>query len=310
MSDQSEPRPARPPVVVIGDVMTDVVVRLGGPVAPGSDTPSSIRTHPGGSGANLAAWLAGAGLEVHFVGCVGADPFAVQHRAALERAGVTPHLAVAAGRDTGALVSLVAPDGERSMLSDRGANLGLRPEHLPGEVFHPGAWLHLSGYTLLAPETRPAGLAALALARGRGMGVSVDPASVALLEAAGPDHFIEWTDGADLCFPNLDEGRLLSGADEPDAILAALCPHYRGVALKLGAAGAACAHDGGGPIYVPAEAVAAVDTTGAGDAFCAGFLASWLRSGSVADALAEGVRFGALAAGRVGARPPRAGFGG
>lgn len=297
-----------PWVVVLGDVMTDILARTHGAIAVASDTPTTIGFSPGGSGANVACWLAAAGVAVHFVGCVGGDPFGTLHRAAFERAGVVAHLAVDTDRPTGTLVALVDSDGERSMLSDRGANLGLTPDHLPRELFRPGAILHLSGYTLLAPETRPAALAALTLARSCSMRVSVDPASASLLAAAGPGSFLAWTAGADLCFPNLEEGRLLTGCADPESVARELCGHYREVALKLGAAGALWANAEGATAACAAQPVAVIDTTGAGDAFCAGFLSQWMQGASAEEALAAAIQYGAAAAVRVGARPSVASF--
>src|SRR5260370_20601127 len=118
-------------VVVLGDVMTDLIVGLHGPLAVGSDTPSSIETHAGGAGANLAAWCASEGLAVDFIGMVGADAFGALHQRALVRAGVRPHLAIHASQPTGTLVSLVDAAGERRMLADRGANAGLGPGDVP-----------------------------------------------------------------------------------------------------------------------------------------------------------------------------------
>src|SRR5579884_943416 len=109
-------------VIVVGDVMTDLIVRLREPIAAASDTRSSIETRAGGSGANVAAWLATAGVAVHFVGRVGADVFGAYHLEELRRCGVIPHLAVDQQRPTGSIVVLVDPAGERSMLTDRGAN--------------------------------------------------------------------------------------------------------------------------------------------------------------------------------------------
>ncbi len=297
-----------PWVVVLGDVMTDILARTHGPIATASDTPTTIGFSPGGSAANVACWLAAAGVAVHFVGCVGADPFGALHRAAFERAGVVPHLAVDPDRPTGTLVALVDPEGERSMLSDRGANLSLTPSALPQALFEPGAVLHLSGYALLAPETRPAALAALALARSRSMRISVDPASGSMLAAAGPADFFAWTAGADLCFPNLEEGRLLTGRADPGEIAQGLCRHYTEVALKLGAEGARWAHANGAAVECAAHLVTEPDTTGAGDAFCAGFLSRWIEGAPADEALAAAVRLGADAASRVGARPPGASF--
>jgi sugar/nucleoside kinase (ribokinase family) len=299
-------QPDQQPVIVLGDVMTDLIVRTQAPIAVGSDTPSRIETHAGGAGANLAVWLASEGLPVHFIGCVGADPFGALHRAALERAGVTPHLAVDPACPTGMIVSLVDPSGERSMLADRGANAGLEPRHLPRHLFEDAACFHLSGYALLSDETRPAALAALELARASGLPITVDPASAAPLAVVGPQRFLAWTTGADLCLPNLDEARVLSGESDPEAAAQALCQTYGTVALKLGGQGALMARAGAPIVKLRGRSIPVLDTTGAGDAFCAGFLTSWLRGGTPNEALAAGIRLGARAASGVGARPPGA----
>lgn len=288
---------------MVGDVITDLVVRPRHPVAVASDTPSAIDARPGGSGANVASWLAAQGLETHFVGCVGKDLFGAFHADDLRRRGVTPYLAVDPRRSTGTVVALLDGAGERSMLTDRGANLGLRREDLPDDLFRRGACLHLSGYTLFEHQTRDVALAALGLARERGMVVSVDPSSAAPLAAAGPDRFLEWTRGADLCFPNLDEGRLLAGEADPRAVARAISAWYGGVALKLGAGGALWVGAGDALIARPAEPAAVVDSTGAGDAFCAGFLARWLADGDADGALTAGLRLAAVAVSHVGARP-------
>src|SRR5205823_240939 len=137
----------------------------------------------------------------------------------------------------------------------------------------------------------------------RGMTRSVDPASAAPLAALGPRRFLEWTRGLELCFPNLDEGRLLAGAESPEAVGRELARWYGGVGLKLGAAGALWATAGGPPQRRAALPARVVDTTGAGDAFCAGFLSAWLRGRSPAAALEQGLRLAAVAVGRLGARP-------
>jgi len=298
----------QPCVVVLGDVMTDLIVRPHGPIAVGSDTPSSIETHAGGAGANLAAWCASEGIAVEFIGMVGADAFGALHRQALVRAGVRPHLAIHASAPTGTLVSLVDAAGERSMLAETGANLHLEPSDLPSQLFVQSACFLLSGYALLDEGPRRAALAALELARRAGMCIAVDPASAAPLAAMGSARFLAWTRGADVCLPNLDEAYVLTGERTPEAAARALSEVYGVVALKLGARGALVAIRGHAPFTVSGEPVAVRDTTGAGDAFCAGFLACWLRGGTPAEALAAGVRLGARAAGRVGARPPGGDF--
>jgi sugar/nucleoside kinase (ribokinase family) len=296
---------ARNSVVILGDVMTDISMRVRDPLHLGSDTPASCTVTPGGSGANQAMWLARTGrVDVHFIGCVGADLFGRAHQQSLAAAGIAAHIASDSSRSTGMVIVLVDATGERTMITDRGANDGLRLEHLPLEIFRQGSWLHLSGYTLLSPETRTVALESLALARRCGMRLSVDPSSTGPLSEAGPANFLEWTQGAELVFPNLEEGRLLSGEVDEQTIAQALSERYGGVALKLGPRGALWAAQGQPVISLTAGALAQGDSTGAGDAFGAGFLSSWVSGATPEQALAEGIRLGSAAVSASGGRPP------
>jgi sugar/nucleoside kinase (ribokinase family) len=289
-------------VIVLGDVVYDLLVEPDQPVAVGDDTRARITSRPGGAGANLATWLARLGIETYLVGRIGQDALGQDLRATLDGDGVQVRLAVDESRPTGKIVVLVGPAGERTMISDRGANLGLRVEDIPVALFTPGSHLHLSGYSFFEPATRLVAQEALRLARNAGMTVSIDPASAAQLTHIGPGQFIGWTAGCDLCFPNLDEGRVLTGTHLPGDVAAALLRHYRAVVLKLGAQGAIFARSPTEPVALPAEPARAVDTTGAGDAFCAAFLASWLGKAAPAMALRQALALAARVVERVGAR--------
>jgi sugar/nucleoside kinase (ribokinase family) len=135
------------------------------------------------------------------------------------------------------------------------------------------------------------------------MTVSVDPSSVPLLRDVGTERFLKSTRGADLCFPNLEEGALLAGVEDPERIVEALLGYYSGVVLKLGAEGALYADTDGGWERIPAAPARVVDTTGAGDALCAGFLSARLFGASPSEALRRGVGLATEAVARVGARP-------
>ncbi|HLL97430.1 MAG TPA: sugar kinase [Rubrobacteraceae bacterium] len=291
-----------PRVVVVGDLIYDLLVRIDGSVAFGTDTFAPIHAVAGGSGANAAAWLASLGIKTDFVGRVGDDVLGEALAAALRGAGVTPHLARDPSLGTGKVFVLVDGAGERTMITDRGAGDALRPEDLPPALFD-GGHLHLSGYTFSGGSRRETALEALRLAHEAGMSVSVDPSSVPLLEAVGPERFLEWTRGVDLCFPNLEEGSLLGGERDPDRVAQRMLDHYPGVVLKLGAAGALYAGTDGERARLPAEPGRVADTTGAGDALCAGFLAAWLFGAPPDAALRRGVEVAARAVERLGARP-------
>jgi len=292
-------------VLVVGDVVTDVLAVLSGPLAVGSDTPAEVRLTAGGSAANTAVWLARAGAAVTLAATVGDDPAGEARLAELSAAGVRLAVRRCPGASTGTVVVLTGPH-ERSMLCDRGANLLLAPSDVDdGLAVSTAAHVHLSGYTLFDERSRTAGRYALAEARRRGLTTSVDAASAAPLHRA--EGFLDWVRGADLLFANLDEARVLTGrsaapADQAAALAGALAEVAGAAVVKRGADGAVWAR-GTDVISVPAEPAVAVDPTGAGDAFAAGLLAAWLAGEAPLEALRAGARLGALAVGTVGGRP-------
>lgn len=287
-------------VLVVGDVIDDVLVRPLAAEAADTDTLATISARPGGSGANQAAWLGALGTSVRFAGRVGAADLAA-HDAELRAAGVDARLVPDHGTPTGTIVVL-SRDGRRDMYTDRGANLNLGPADLGEELLDGVGLLHVSGYSLFHPGVAEAVGGLMRRARTRGVPVSVDPASAAYLDAAGSEAFRTWSAGARLVFPNLAEGRRLTGLAEPDAVAGALAESYEVVALKLGADGALIA-TGGRRFAMPSEPATVVDTTGAGDAFCAGYLIGWLTGRPPAECARSALRAAARAVATLGARP-------
>lgn len=296
---------AAPVVVVVGDVMNDIVVRPTAPIELATDTASEIEFARGGSGANQAAWLASLGVSVRFAGRVGAAD-AAAHRRALVELGVDARLLEDGDVATGTVVVLVSADGERSMFTDRGANRRLGAADLDG-LLEGASHLHVSAYQLFEAASRPGVRALCAAAVDAGIPTSVDPASFAGVRDAGREAFFAWTAGARLLFPNLDEGQLLSGETEPEAIVDSLLEHYPLVALKLGAAGALAGTADGHRLRLAAGPACVVDSTGAGDAFCAGFLAGFVHGKGLEECTARAVAAAGGVVSRAGARPPAGG---
>jgi sugar/nucleoside kinase (ribokinase family) len=294
--------------VVCGDVINDVLVKPLGGVVPGSDTPAVIRASPGGSAANQAAWMAHLGALVTFAGRVGARD-ASYHTGELARVGVRAHLAADEAAATGSIVIMIAPDGERTMFTDRGANLRLRRSDLPSGLLDDAAALHLTGYTFYEPPLLEVALWLLGQARSRGLAVTIDPGSAAFLARLEPGAFLRWTEGAAVCFPNRDEAALLTGESDPDTMAARLTRHYRVVVLTLGSEGCVLAVPGEAPVAIPAQAAEVLDTTGAGDAFCGAFLCRWLsvrpdpRAADLTGAAQFATRIAASGVTRLGGRP-------
>jgi sugar/nucleoside kinase (ribokinase family) len=288
-------------VLVLGDVMIDLLVRPEGPIAIGADRRAKIVARSGGSGANQAVWLAHYGVKARFVGRVGAADRDFETNI-LREAGVEAHIAADESRETGRLIALIDPQGERSFLTDRGANDGLVASDVPDKLLDDVDHAHISGYSFIGSQARSAAVDLLERAKARGVPTSVDPASSEFLREIGPSNFIAWTRGADIAFPNEDEALALTGAQDPDEQIAHLRAHYSMVVLKRGAAGSAVAA-GARRWRALAPRVAAIDTTGAGDAFLAAFLAARLSGAPVDICLHRANEAGAAATLFLGGRP-------
>jgi len=282
-------------VLVVGDLMVDVVVAHQEPIAIGSDTPARVRLAGGGSAANTACWLAALGEAPHLMAARGDDGFGAMAAAELDAAGVSFVGPVLDDEPTGTCVVLVSADGERSMLPDRGANDRLPMSAIVGGLDPMPDWVHLSGYAILHEGSRNAGRAALSAGIAGGAVVSVDAASTAPIKAVGADAFLNWIDGASIVFANDQEVEALGG-------VRAVLDHVGAVVVKHGAAGATWTD---GSVTVSAEGfpVDAIDTTGAGDAFAAGWIAATRLGADPQAALADAVRSGATAVTHPGARP-------
>jgi len=285
--------------VVIGDVIDDIVVRSDSEIRPDTDTDAVIELRPGGSGANVAAWLGWLGGAVRFVGTVGGTDVAV-HSAHLAEHGARSSLASSDG-PTGRIV-VIASGQTRSMLTSRGANLATLPSQVTDALLADADHLHISGYSIFNGDGDE-WAALIARAQAAGLTVSVDPSSAGYLRDYGVSRFLEVIQEADIVLPNLDEGRTLTGQEEPEAIAAALSAIFPLIALTLGPRGALIA-EGGSTVLVPTTPSAAmVDATGAGDAFAAGFLLARAAGSTLSEAATAGHRAAGRAVQHAGGRP-------
>ncbi|MHB1103475.1 MAG: carbohydrate kinase family protein [Devosia sp.] len=289
-------------ILVVGDVMTDIIVMPEGPLVRGSDRRAAIRSRPGGSGANQAVWLGSMGTRVSFVARVGAadKPHLEAYFKGLH---VDPILIADALLPSGVLVAIVDPDGERSFLTDRGANLALSPSDMPVRLLDHTRLVLVSGYSYFAETPREAVRWLAGEARVRGIALAVDAASVGFLKEVGPGNFLDWTSGAELLFCNADEAQALADTADLDAQMRVLGGRYARVVIKRGALGAALGNSAGVALDLPAPPVKVVDTTGAGDAFAAGFLSAELKDLTPADCLKAGIAAGSAAVETLGGRP-------
>ena len=254
----------RPCLAVVGDLVEDVVVWPDGPVRTGTDTPARVFHSRGGSAANVAV-AAAPRVPTRWLGCVGPDPLGDRLLAELRDAGVEVR-AQRRGR-TGTIVVLVDPDGERTFLPDRGAAGQLHdvdPRELDGV-----AVLHVPAYGLLGGRTAASVHGLLATAAARGVPVSLDASSWAVLRAYGVEAYRELVRRVRpvALFANADEARELELRARPLAGVR--------VVLKDGASPTTVVEADGSRLQVAVEPVEGVrDSTGAGDAFAAGWLSA------------------------------------
>ena len=285
-------------VVVVGDVMLDVVVRPRGALEATSDTVSEVRVARGGSAATFAVVLARHGHEVSFVGACGDDGAAGLVEESLARSGVHPRLQRTTG-STGVVVALVSDDGQRAMMTDRGANQLLDVDYVLATLAD-ATHAHVSGYLLLDDATRDLARTVLREARAREISTSLDVCSVAPLRAMTPEQFFDASVDVQTLFANEEEALTLAGVRALDDAVNVLSACFEEVLVTRGARGAwwqaqTTRHT------VDALDVDVRDTTGAGDAATGAYLGARLSGASVFAAMRAAMDAGAAAVGQLGA---------
>ena len=260
-------------ICVLGDAHLDVIVSLAGPVAPETDTPVTTSVGAGGQAANVAAWITALGGRARLIAARANDPAGRVVAGELASRGVDLAGPLLDGR-TGVVVSLSDGGRSRSMLTDRGVGPQLQASALRDEWFAGCTRLHLPGYSLLRQPVRGAALAAA----GRLPRLSVDLSSTSALRDYGVDRFRALLAGL---APEIVFGT------EAEADLVGEVPGSEMV-VKLGPRGVRV-----NGVTHAAATVNAVDATGAGDAFAAGYLLGGISRGLGAAARAV-ARMGAM----------------
>jgi sugar/nucleoside kinase (ribokinase family) len=286
-------------LLVLGDVNPDIVMR-GGEVTPAFGQAERIVEEAtltiGGSGGILACGAARLGLRTAFCGVVGDDLFGRFVREEMMRLGVDiSGLVVLPGRPTGMTVVLSTAE-DRAMLTAKGTIADLRADLIDLRLLHSARHVHVSSY-FLQPGLAADLPALFQEIRARGGTVSVDP---------NWDPSGEWDGGLmrllprlDVFLPNSMEAMRMTHISDLDTAVERLRAHTSMVVIKNGGSGALVSSLGE-TVRSPAFPVRTLETTGAGDSFDAGFLASWLDGQPIERCLAVGNACGALSVLAVG----------
>jgi ribokinase len=293
--------PAPPAVIVLGDITIDLLARIEGFAEPGADyVVPELEMHCGGVGANLALALRCWGVSVRLLGCVGRDWFGERALRTLRRGRVNVTLVQRAERSlTGLFFIAISPDGQRTMFGSRGANAAFRLSERSWAWFDEIQAVHLVGYSFLSRSAGEAATELLEKARQKGALVTFDPGLAPAQQI--PETILKVARQVDILLVNSDEAAMLTGKQNAiEAARALEAQGIRQVVVKLGPEGCLLQEEA---VWqeVPAFPVSAVDTTGAGDAFVAGFLRASLSGWSLAEAGTLANAAGAAAASVVGA---------
>jgi sugar/nucleoside kinase (ribokinase family) len=283
--------------------MLDVVLATPGRLDRGTDVPGTVSFRRGGSAATTAAWLARLGARATLVAAVGRDPAGRTLVEAVRADRVVVRVVRVASARTGRIGVVVEAGGERSFVADRGAADLLHSGDVRPSWFRGVELVHLPAYSLISEPLAGAALRAIELGRAEGAIVSLDLASIGPLLTRGRRAAMQLVRGAspDLLFATATEAEGLLGGYRVEALLD-LAP----VAIvKRGAKGAtvlAIETDDRLRFEVATQHLTVSDTTGAGDAFDAGFIVSWLGSRAAGRSLPAALQRAALAGHRAAAR--------
>jgi sugar/nucleoside kinase (ribokinase family) len=288
-------------ILCIGDAMLDVVALIDSEIHYGSDTPAHITTHGGGAAANTATWIAHQGHQVFFVSRIGNDAAGSAILSELNAWQIEHKDMSHISGKTGVVVVIVDKTGQRTMFPDSGVNSGLGIDDLPSLENFDAAFL--SGYSLFNRDSTAGVEAMIAAIKEAKIPLFFDPASVGTISHFDRERALTYLKQMDVLLPNEEEALFLTNQSEIERAIEELQTYCPVVVIKLGDRGAIAMKTGSEIITSTVNKIDPVDTTGAGDAFAAGFIPQWIASKDLADSMKAGNELARQCVAIIGARP-------
>ena len=258
-----------------------------------------IELASGGSCANTIAAMGLMGAPVSYAGRIGNDSLGMAYTESLRFACGGHALQVTGEHPTGKCLSIISSDAERTMLTDLGASITMPGLAGFDEQIRASGILHVTGYLLLGEPMASRCMEAIAIANQEEICISIDLADPFVVHACREPilHILE--EFANVVFLNEEEGRALLGCG-PEEAATRLAEDIEHVVVKVGAKGSIVCH-GGKTHRVGIHATNAIDTTGAGDAYAAGYLYGLSKGWDPARSGDLGARIASLTVGQMGA---------
>lgn len=288
-------------ILCIGDAALDVIVKMQTEINVGSDTISHISMHGGGAAANTATWLSELGHSVYFSCRLGDDAAGHAISSEFDLWKIEHRKKFLENEKTGVVVVLVDNKGERTMFPDSGANSGISESDLPSLRGFDAAYL--SGYSLFNPASTSGVLQMVNEIKKASIPLIFDPASVGTMMSFGRERAIENLAPMDIAIMNEDEARYIADCHSLHDALQYITSIVPIAVVKTGSSGAIAQIRGEEPVTSHVDAINAVDTTGAGDAFAAGFIPVWLHSKDLLTSMNAGNEVARRCVAIIGARP-------
>ncbi|MGM0445783.1 MAG: carbohydrate kinase family protein [Bacillota bacterium] len=290
-------------ILVIGDINLDIIVNLREEINFDTDSDSEINFKGGGSAANFSFWLDYLNTPVRFISKTGDDFISKFLKKEIKDTDIE-YINLKSQKESGRIVVLLDKQGARTMITDRKANLDFKENDIKDKFFNGISHLHIGAYSFFGGKNMiNTALKTINEAKKRKISISFDPSSYSMIKEYGVKKILKQTKNIDFCFPNLEEAKVLTNRSKPENMVKELLYNYKNVVLKYGKKGCFIGNSNDIEFIEQNKKIENGDTTGAGDAFTAAFVSSYLKNNTLKKAAVYANQVSAECVKKTGGRP-------